>query len=236
MEILVWKNSFILGKEQRWRGGERGKLTQDPWPRRIEELLTAVRYFSRKSSSFIAAGVELREAKSRRHSWMLRQTTLTSDERPLYFFDFPPEVLFFPYGTMPRVTSPIFQTHDEAHTHIYARTLFPTTSTTTIIHYSTRKRVRGGGQRSWKPWYLISGDRLKFSFPRAISLRHGRDVRTYVYIYFEFTFDSMNYCDIPTNCRPLIYSPPPSPLTKAKKTLVDRWVGLILDQSDHVGY
>lgn len=52
---------------------------------------------------------------------MLRQTTLTSDERPLYFFDFPPEVLFFPYGTMPRVTSPIFQTHDEAHTHTYTR-------------------------------------------------------------------------------------------------------------------
>lgn len=179
-----------------------------------------MRYFSRKSSSFIAAGVELREAKSRRHSWMLRQTTLTSDERPLYFFDFPPEVLFFPYGTMPRVTSPIFQTHDEAHTHIYARTLFPTTSTTTststtssiLVRSRTRKRVRGGGQRSWKPWYLISGDRLKFSFPRAISLRHGRDVRTYVYIYFEFTFDSMNYCDIPTNCRPLIYSPPPLPV------------------------
>lgn len=200
-----------------------------------------MRYFSRKSSSFIAAGVELREAKSRRHSWMLRQTTLTSDERPLYFFDFPPEVLFFPYGTMPRVTSPIFQTHDEAHTHIYARTLFPTTSTTTststtssiLVRSRTRKRVRGGGQRSWKPWYLISGDRLKFSFPRAISLRHGRDVRIYIFrVHFRLD-ELLRYTDQLSSAYLL---PPPSPLTKAKKTLVDRWVGLILDQSDHVGY
>lgn len=78
------------------------------------------------------------------------------------------------------------------HTHTRAHILFPTTATSTttststtssiLVRSRTRKRVRGGGQRSWKPWYLISGDRLKFSFPRAISLRHGRDVRTYIYI------------------------------------------------------
>lgn len=102
-----------------------------------------MRYFSRKSSSFIAAGVELREAKSRRHSWILRQTTLTSDERPLYFFDFPPEVLFFSYGTMPRVTSPIFQTHDaRTHTHTRPYHHHHRFYSRTIAYTKTRKRGR----------------------------------------------------------------------------------------------
>lgn len=85
-----------------------------------------------------------------------------------------------------------------ARTHTLASTT--TTTGSILVQSRTRKRVRGGGQRSWKPWYLISGDRLKFSFPRAISLRHSRDV------YFEFTFDSMNYCNR-RNCRPLTTPP-----------------------------
>lgn len=153
---------------------------------------------------------------------MLRQTTLTSDERPLYFFDFPPEVLFFPYGTMPRVTSPIFQTHDEAHTHTYARahTLphhrhqhhhqhkHDEFYSRTIAYTKTRKRGRATILET-----LVFN--IRRSFEVLVSSRYFAQTRprcTYVYIYFEFTFDSMNYCDIPTNCRPLIYSPPPLPV------------------------
>lgn len=103
------------------------------------------------------------------------------------------------------------------HTHIYARTLFPTTSTTTststtssiLVRSRTRKRVRGGGQRSWKPWYLISGDRLKFSFPRAISLRHGRDVRIYIFrVHFRLD-ELLRYTDQLSSAYLL---PPPLPV------------------------
>lgn len=141
-----------------------------------------MRYFSRKSSSFIAAGVELREAKSRRHSWILRQTTLTSDERPLYFFDFPPEVLFFPYGTMPRVTSPIFQTHDETHTlyhhhHQHHHHHHHQFYSRTIAYTKTRKRGRATILKT-----LVFNIRRSFE---VLALFRSDTAEMYVYIYIS---------------------------------------------------
>lgn len=128
--------------------------------------------------------MELREAKSRRHSWILRQTTLTSDERPLYFFDFPPEVLFFPYGTMPRVTSPIFQTHDETHTlyhhhhqHHHHHHHHHQFYSRTIAYTKTRKRGRATILKT-----LVFNIRRSFE---VLALFRSDTAEMYVYIYIS---------------------------------------------------
>lgn len=86
--------------------------------------------------------------------------------------------------------------HQHKHDEFYSRT---------IAYTKTRKRGRATILET-----LVFN--IRRSFEVLVSSRYFAQTRprcTYVYIYFEFTFDSMNYCDIPTNCRPLIYSSPP---------------------------